>query len=66
MALKVSEQMKTYQIRHDPVRQRKGLKSWAVFEEVAPDFNRGISQHETMEEALKAKAALEAEEKSAR
>jgi hypothetical protein len=57
--------MKTYQIRHDPVREKKGLKSWAVFEEVAPDFNRGVSQHNTLEEALKAKATLEAQEKSA-
>ncbi len=53
--------MKTYQIRHDPVRERRGLKSWAVFEDVSEDFNKGVSQHYTMQEALQAKASLEAE-----
>ncbi len=51
--------MKKYTIRHDPVREKKGLKSWAVFEEVSPDFSRGVSQHATMQEALAAKVKLE-------
>jgi hypothetical protein len=51
--------MKTYIIKQDPVRHRKGLKSWAVFEEVAPDFRKGISAFYTMQEALKAKVELE-------
>ena len=51
--------MKKYTIRHDPAREKKGLKSWAVFEEVAPDFSRGVSQHATMQEALAAKVKLE-------
>ena len=52
--------MKTYEIRHDPVRAKKGLKPWAIFEKMDAGFNRGISQHSTLEEALKQKAALEA------
>lgn len=51
--------MKTYSIRHDPVREKRGLKSWGVFEQVSEDFVRGISQHNTMQEALAAKARLE-------
>jgi hypothetical protein len=51
--------MKTYTIRHDPVRERKGLKSWGVFERVSDGFERGLSQHSTFGEALAAKAALE-------
>lgn len=56
--------MKTYTIRQDPVRDRKGLKSWGVFEEVSADFQKGVSQHFTMQEALTAKAALEKQEKA--
>ncbi len=58
--------MKTYIIKQDPMRHRKGLKSWAVFEEVAPDFRKGVAAFYTMHEALKAKADLEkaAQEKS--
>ena len=56
--------MKTYTIRQDPVRAKKGLKSWGVFEQVAPDFNKGVSQHETLQEALVAKARLEGREKA--
>lgn len=33
--------VKTYTIRHDPIRERKGLKPWAVFEQVEPDFREG-------------------------
>lgn len=54
--------MKTYTIRHDPAREKKGLKSWGVFEQVSADFQRGISQHNTMQEALQAKAALDAQQ----
>lgn len=54
------EEPKKYEIRHDPVREQKGLKSWGVFELVDNGFSRGISAHETLQEALKAKAALEA------
>jgi hypothetical protein len=48
-----------YTIRHDPVREKKGLKSWGVFEQVSDDFARGVSQHSTMQEALTAKSQLE-------
>jgi hypothetical protein len=48
-----------FSIRHDPVREKKGLKSWGVFENVSPDFAQGISQHSTLQEALSAKADLE-------
>lgn len=54
------EKAKKYEIRHDPVREQKGLKSWGVFELVDDGFSRGISAHETLQEALKAKAAMEA------
>jgi hypothetical protein len=54
--------MKKYVIRHDPVREKKGLRSWGVFEEVEPDFQKGISQHATMQEALAAKMKLETEQ----
>ena len=56
--------MKTYSIRQDPVRQRKGLKSWGVFEQVSPDFWQGVAQFYTMQEALAAKKALEKDEKA--
>jgi hypothetical protein len=46
-------------IRHDLVRERKGLKSWGVFEDVGDDFSKGISQHATFQEAIAAKAVLE-------
>jgi hypothetical protein len=51
--------MSKYVIRHDPIREKKGLKSWGVFEEVSGDFSKGLSQHFTLQEALKAKALLE-------
>lgn len=60
MELGKQENPKKYEIRHDPVRERKGLRSWAVFEVVDESFSRGISAHYTMQEALKAKAQLEA------
>ena len=52
---------KRFTIRQDPTRARKGLKSWAVFEEVSSDFSRGVSQHYTLEEAITAKVLLEKE-----
>jgi hypothetical protein len=54
--------MKTYTIRHDPICERKGLKSWAVFEQVEADFQKGVAQFHTMQEALAAKATLEKQE----
>lgn len=54
------EPQKVYIVRHDPVRERRGLKSWAVFEVIDPEFSQGISDHHTLHEALAAKAALEA------
>lgn len=51
--------MTNYTIRHDPVREKKGLNSWGVFEEVSEDFKRGVSQHATLQEALSAKAELD-------
>lgn len=53
--------MKTYVIRHDPVREKKGMKSWGVFEQVSADFQKGISDHWSMQEALDAKSKLEKE-----
>lgn len=48
-----------YMIKHCPVRQSKGLQSWGVFEIVDASFSRGISQHDTKEEAEAAMAVLE-------
>lgn len=50
---------KQYEIRHDKVRERRGLKSWGLFEFVEPGFSRGIAAYHTEAEALAAKAEKE-------
>lgn len=43
--------MTQYEIHHSPAREKRGLKPWGVFEVVAPDFKRGLSMHDTRQEA---------------
>lgn len=50
---------KQYEIRFSPEREKRGLKAWGVFEIEDAEFSRCVSDHTTMQEALKAKADLE-------
>ena len=57
--------MNEYLIKHCKVRQRKGLRAWAVFEvhpshdpELFTEVLIGVSSHDTQEEAEAAMAAL--------
>jgi hypothetical protein len=59
---KVAVVRKTYTIRQDPTREKKGLKSWGAFEQGSADFQKGISQFRTIQEALAAKTALKKQE----
>lgn len=51
----------TYTIRYSKVRDQRGLKPWAVFEQIEEGFARAVSDHQTEDEAKAAKAALEKE-----
>jgi hypothetical protein len=48
-----------YKIRFSKARQCRGLKAWAVFEIVDPQFSRAVSSHDTEAEASAAKTILE-------
>jgi hypothetical protein len=48
-----------YEVRHNKARERRGLKSYAVFEIMDEGFSRGVSDHWTREDAEAAKHQYE-------
>jgi hypothetical protein len=56
------ERAKTYELRHDPDRKRKGLAAWAVFEIVDGVSEHVVCRHTSLQDALQTKAALEPSE----
>lgn len=52
--------MAKYIIINNSAREKRGMKSWGVFEIQSPSFRRCVSEHWTEKEAIEAKLALEA------